>query len=303
MEKLMKKKRKLIGKFISNEKGFGFVELEDENLEDIFIPHNALKTALDGDTVEFVIEKPKSKDRRAEGKIVKILERKKQEVVGIFQKSRSFGFVVPDDRKFGTDIFISKSNCKNARNNDKVVAKITKYPEKGKNAEGEIIEVLGKADAAGIDMLSLIKEYNLPYEFPVDVLEEARKIPQTITVDPNEKYLFDLRNKGMHIFTIDGEDAKDLDDAVCVTKTDDGEHYLLDVHIADVSRYVKAGSKLDREAILRGTSIYMLDRVIPMLPVELSNGICSLNAGEDRFALTCSMEIDKKRNCIWMRCI
>ncbi|MCI8308866.1 MAG: ribonuclease R [Clostridia bacterium] len=287
----MKKRKKIIGTFKANERGFGFVEFDDENEEDVFISPKHLGGALNGDKVEIIILTPKNKDRRSEGKVVKILEREKSEVVGIFQKNRNFGFVVPDDRKFGTDIFISKENCKNAKNNDKVLAKILKYPEKGKNAEGKIKEVLGKANSAGIDMLSLVKEYNLPYEFPVDVLEEARKIPNYIDQKEIDRRI-DLRNKeNMHIFTIDGEDAKDLDDAIWVGMANNG-HFLLDVHIADVSHYVKAGSKLDREAILRGTSIYMLDRVIPMLPVELSNGICSLNAGEDRLTLSCLMEID-----------
>ena len=287
----MKKRKKIIGTFRANERGFGFVEFDDENEEDVFISPKHLGGALNGDKVEIIILTPKNKDRRSEGKVVKILEREKSEVVGIFQKNRNFGFVVPDDRKFGTDIFISKENCKNAKNNDKVLAKILKYPEKGKNAEGKIKEVLGKANSAGIDMLSLVKEYNLPYEFPVDVLEEARKIPNYIDQKEIDRRI-DLRNKeNMHIFTIDGEDAKDLDDAIWVGMANNG-HFLLDVHIADVSHYVKAGSKLDREAILRGTSIYMLDRVIPMLPVELSNGICSLNAGEDRLTLSCLMEID-----------
>ncbi len=285
----MRKKQKIEGVFRGNEKGFGFVELENEELEDIFIPSKYTNGALNGDKVELIIFKPKSRDKRAEGKIVKILNRERNEIVGIFQKNKSFGFVVPDDKKFGTDIFISKSNIKNAKNNDKVLVTILKYPEKGKNAEGEIKEVIGRVDEAGVDMLSLIKEYSLPYEFPEDVKDEALNIPQII--DEKEiKNRVDLRDK--IIFTIDGEDAKDLDDAVYVSKIENG-NYLLDVHIADVSYYVRDGSKLDKEALLRGTSIYMLDRVIPMLPVELSNGICSLNAGEDRFTLSCSMEIDK----------
>jgi len=286
----MKKKHVFKGVFRGTEKGFGFVELEDEELEDVFIPPNCTHGALNGDTVEFKIVIPKMNNRRAEGKIIKVLEREKKEVVGIFQKNKSFGFVVPDDKKFGTDIFISKSKCKNARNNDKVVVTILKYPEKGKNAEGEIKEVIGRVNEAGVDMLSLVKEYDLPYEFPEDVKQEALNISRKVDEKEIAKRL-DLRDK--IIFTIDGEDAKDLDDAVYVEKKDNG-NYILDVHIADVSHYVRAGSKLDNEAILRGTSIYMLDRVIPMLPFELSNGICSLNAGEDRLALSCLMEINSK---------
>ena len=189
---------------------------------------------------------------------------------------------------------MQKNKCKNAKNNDKVIAKITKYPEKGKNAEGEIIEVLGSLDQAGIDMLSVIKEYNLPEDFPNFVLLDAQSIPQKID-EEDIKNRKDLRDN--IIFTIDGEDAKDLDDAVAVSKNEEG-NYLLDVHIPDVSYYVKENSKLDKEAIKRGTSIYMMDRVIPMLPLELSNGICSLNEGEDRYALSCSMEIDKNGNVI-----
>lgn len=285
-----KKKRKYDGIFRANEKGFGFVEFESEDMEDVFIPAKSVNGALNGDTVQINIFKPKTKERRAEGKIVKILKRDKDTVVGIFQKSKSFGFVVPDDKKFDTDIFISKNKCMNARNNDKVVAKIIKYPEKGKNAEGEIIEVLGNVDLAGVDMLSVVKEFDLPNEFPLPVTLEAMGAPKKV-----EKKAMKGRKdfRDIHpLFTIDGEDAKDLDDAVYVKKNEDGT-YLLEVHIADVSHYVLEGSKLDKEAIRRGTSVYMFDRVIPMLPVELSNGICSLNAGEDRLALSCIMEIDK----------
>ena len=211
-------------------------------------------------------------------------------VVGTFQKSRNFGFVVPDDKKFGSDIYISKRNNKQAKNNQKVVVEITKTAQKDKNAEGKIIEIIGFIDQAGVDILSLIKEYDLPYEFPEQVINEAKRVGQEI--DENDiQNRRDLRNE--EIFTIDGEDAKDLDDAVNVKKLDNG-NYLLGVHIADVSHYVKEGSFLDKEAIIRGTSVYMLDRVIPMLPVELSNGICSLNAGKDRFAISCVMEINNK---------
>ncbi len=284
-----KKKRKYEGIFRANEKGYGFVEFESEEMEDVFIPSKSVNGALNGDIVQINIFKPKTKEKRAEGKIVKVLKRDKDTVVGIFQKSRSFGFVVPDDKRFDTDIFISKNKCMNARNNDKVVAKIIKYPEKNKNAEGEIIEVLGNVDLAGVDMLSVVKEFDLPNEFPLPVTLEAMGAPKKVEKKAM-KGRKDFRN--IHpLFTIDGEDAKDLDDAVYVEKREDGT-YLLEVHIADVSHYVTEGSELDKEAIRRGTSVYMFDRVIPMLPVELSNGICSLNAGEDRLALSCVMEID-----------
>ena len=227
-------------------------------------------------------------------KIIEILKYEKDTLVGTFKDSKNFGFVVPDNKKIGTDIYISKKKFGNAKNNYKVVVKITKYPEHNRNAEGKIIEVLGRVNEAGVDMLSLIKEYKLPYEFPVNVMEEAKLVKEEVAKKdiPNR---LDLRDK--EIFTIDGEDAKDLDDAVCVEKTNQGT-YILGVHIADVSYYVKDGSKLDKEAIKRGTSIYMMDRVIPMLPKELSNGICSLNAGEDRFTISVIMEIDKKGRVI-----
>ena len=293
MGKKDKKKQKIEGVFRANEKGFGFVEIENQE-QDLFIPAKNVNGALNGDTVRVSIIKPKEGNRKAEAKIIKIVKRERDSLVGIFQANKNFGFVVPDDKKFGTDIFIPKNKCKNAKNNDKVMVKITKYPEKGKNAEGEITEVLGNINQAGIDMLSVIKEFDLPNEFPDFVKEEAKNISQTI--DENDiKNRKDLR--GDTIFTIDGEDAKDLDDAINVYKNEEG-NYCLDVHIADVSFYVKEGSKLDKEAIKRGTSVYMFDRVIPMLPFELSNGICSLNAGQDRFALSCSMEIDSKGKVI-----
>ena len=209
--------------------------------------------------------------------------------VGTFQKSKNFGFVIPDDKSLGTDIFISKKGFGKARNNHKVLVKITKYPSKGKKAEGKVIEVIGDVNQAGVDMLSLIKEYNLPSKFPENVVEEAKRAGRKIDKKdiPNR-----VDKREDIIYTIDGEDAKDLDDAVRVAKLQNG-NYLLDVHIADVSYYVKENSLLDQEALLRGTSIYMLGRVIPMLPRELSNGICSLNAGEDRFTLSITMEIDK----------
>lgn len=216
-------------------------------------------------------------------------------LVGVFKNSRNFGFVIPDDKKvIGTDIFISKKDFGKAKNNQKVVVQITKLPKEGRKAEGKIIEVLGSVNQAGIDMMSLIREYDLPYEFPEAVLNEAKSINQKVDKTKINGRL-DLRNE--EIFTIDGEDAKDLDDAVNVRKTNSGT-YMLGVHIADVSNYVKENSFLDREAIIRGTSVYMLDRVIPMLPVELSNGICSLNEGEDRLALSVIMEIDKNGQVI-----
>ena len=282
-------KDKIIGTFRANEKGFGFVVPEDEQIEkDIFIPEKSINGALNEDIVEVELVKEPTKVRSGEGIITKIIRRGKTTLVGTFQKSKNFGFVVPDDKAFGTDIFISKKHFGKARDKHKVVVKITKYPKQGKKAEGEIVEVLGGINQAGVDMLSIIKEFELPSTFPQEVVEEAKKFGDKID-HKDVKNRKDLRDET--IFTIDGEDAKDLDDAVSVKKLSNG-NYRLNVHIADVSYYVKDRSKLDREARIRGTSVYMLGRVIPMLPRELSNGLCSLNQGEDRYALSCTMEID-----------
>ena len=277
-----------------NSKGFGFVKINDSE-DEVFIAGNNMNKALSEDEVLVqIIESQSKTGNHEEGKIIKILKHNKNTLVGTFQNSRNFGFVVPDDNKFGTDIFISKKNFGNAKNNQKVVVKIIKFAEKGKKAEGKVVEVLGNRDEAGVDMLSLVKEYNLPYEFPEPVLKEAKKLEINIT-ENDLKNRLDLREKVM--FTIDGEDAKDLDDAVYVEKNKEG-NYILGVHIADVSNYVKENSQLDKEAIIRGTSVYMMDRVIPMLPKELSNGICSLNEGQDRFALSVIMEINDKGHVV-----
>lgn len=275
------------GIYRKNQKGFGFVKIENQE-DEIYITKENSLNSLNGDRVLVEIIEEKNKVRSAEGKIVKILKHEKDTIVGIFQNNKTFGFVVPDDKKFGTDIYIAKKDFGKARANHKVLVKITKYPQNGKKAEGKVIEVLGKVNEAGVDMLSLIKEHKLPSVFSEPVVEEARKCGNKID-EKDIKKRIDLRDK--IIFTIDGEDAKDLDDAVRVEKLKNG-NYKLDVHIADVSYYVKENSLLDREALIRGTSIYMLGRVIPMLPRELSNGICSLNELEDRFTLSCSMEID-----------
>lgn len=228
-------------------------------------------------------------------KIEQIKKHEKNQLVGTFQKSKDFAFVVPDDKTIGTDIFIAKRNFGKARDGHKVLVEVTRFPKKGKSAEGKVIEVLGMPNQAGVDMLSLIKEYGLPSTFPKEVVKEAQKFGDKIDLTDTTNRV-DCRND--IIFTIDGEDAKDLDDAVRVSKLPNG-NYRLDVHIADVSNYVTEGSLLDKEARIRGTSIYMLNRVIPMLPRELSNGLCSLNAGEDRYTLSCSMEIDQKGKTIW----
>ena len=251
------------GIFRKNQKGFGFVKIL-ENDDEVYIAQENSFNALNGDRVLFEIIEEKNNVKKAEGKIVKILKREKDTLVGIFQNNKSFGFVVPDDRNFGSDIFISKKNFGKAREGHKVLVKIIKYPEKGKKAEGKIIEVLGNVNEAGVDMLSLIKEYNLPYTFPEEVVEEAKKYGNKIDENEISKRV-DFRNK--NIFTIDGEDAKDLDDAVRVEKLENGNYKLTGMP----------------------NGKYM---VVPMLPRELSNGICSLNEGEDRLTLSCIMEID-----------
>ena len=285
----------IAGTFRRNEKGFGFVKIESEE-DEIYISSKDTLNALNGDKVLIKIykENVNNNEKRKEGKIVYIISHEKNSLVGIFKRSKSFGFVIPDDKKFSNDIYISKKNFGGAKNNEKVVVEITKEAKGNNKAEGKIIEIIGKYDEVGVDILSLVKEYSLPYEFPENVIEEAKKIPQEIDKNKINKRL-DLRKE--EIFTIDGEDAKDLDDAICVQKNEDGT-YKLGVHIADVSNYVLENSKLDKEAILRGTSIYLMDRVIPMLPKELSNGICSLNEGKDRFALSVIMTIDEKGKVI-----
>ena len=295
LEDILKDENYKIGTFRRKEKGFGFVNIGDDDNE-IFIGPKHTNKAIDGDKVliklleECIVDSKHSR----EGKIIKILEHNNDTIVGTFKKSKNFGFVVPDDQNISDDIYIPKRKASGIKNNQKVVVKIDKYADSKNKAEGTIVEILGNINEAGVDMLSLIKEYKLPNEFPLTVLEEVANIPEEIT-ENGIKNRVDLRNE--EIFTIDGEDAKDLDDAVNVIKNDDGT-FTLGVHIADVSYYVKSGSKIDKEAIKRGTSIYMMDRVIPMLPKELSNGICSLNENQDRFTISVIMKIDKKGQVI-----
>lgn len=289
----MKKKNQIIGKFRANEKGYGFVAIDDRD-EEIFIAPKHINGSLNGDTVAIEIFSRRATDKSTEGRIIKVIKRDKKEVIGTFQKNKNFGFVVPDDRKINTDIFISKKHYGKAKNNQKVVVEITKYPTKGKNAEGIIKEIIGNRDEAGVDMMSVIKQYELPYEFPKQIDEELKNISDTID-ESDIKNRVDFR--GELTFTIDGEDAKDLDDAISIEKKNNG-NFILGVHIADVSNYVKEGSFLNKEAIDRGTSVYMFDRVIPMLPKKLSNGICSLNQGVDRFTLSIIMEINSKGKVI-----
>lgn len=280
---------KLIGYFQANARGFGFVTIENEE-EDIFIGEDDLGGAFDGDRVEVVIIK-KPDGKRKEGKIVKILERGVTKVVGYFQRSKNFGFVLPDNQKFQKDIFIPLERSKGAVTGHKVVAEITSYGSKDKKPEGKIVEILGHVNDPGVDIMSIIRTYDLPTEFPEKVLNQAERVSSPVSTQDMAGRM-DLRQWQM--VTIDGEDAKDLDDAISIEE--DGDRYRLGVHIADVTNYVQENSALDWEALKRGTSVYLADRVIPMLPHILSNGICSLNAGEDRLALSCIMWIDRKGN-------
>ncbi|HIT06268.1 MAG TPA: ribonuclease R [Candidatus Scybalocola faecipullorum] len=282
----------LNGTFMATQKGFGFVRVEGM-ADDIFIPEEYTKNAFHEDKVSVKLTADAAGGRRAEGVITAVLERTHDHVVGTYQQSRKFGFVVPDNKKFTKDIFVPQGQSMNAVTGHKVVVQMTDYGSRFKNPEGRIIEILGRAGDPGTDVLSIIRAYNLPEEFPKEVMEQVAHIPSEV-LEREKAGRRDLRN--LQTVTIDGEDAKDLDDAVTIEKRD-GKYYL-GVHIADVSHYVKEGSPLDKEAVKRGTSVYLTDRVIPMLPRQLSNGICSLNAGVDRLALSCLMEIDEKGNII-----
>lgn len=285
--------RSLYGTFIGNVRGFGFVDIEGEE-EDIFIPESQTNGAMDGDTVQVALAAQRSADgRRREGVVVKILQRGITRVVGTFQKSKNFGFVVPDNVKVGQDVFIPLERSKGAVDGHKVVVEITDYGNEKKKPEGKVVEIIGHSNDPGTDIMSIVKGYDLPTEFPEKVLRQAENVGKPVTT-ADMAGRKDIREWQM--VTIDGEDAKDLDDAITLTR--EGENYRLGVHIADVTNYVQEHSALDVEALERGTSVYLVDRVIPMLPHVLSNGICSLNAGEDRLALSCIMLIDKKGNVI-----
>ena len=353
------------GTFSATAKGFGFVTVPGRE-EDIFIPADKTKGAMHGDTVEVSV-KEAADGRRAEGVVVKILERANTTVIGLYRKNKNYGFVIPDNRKLTQDVFIPAGNDMGAVTGHKVAAQITGYGNGRQNPEGKITEILGHVNDPGVDILSIVRAYDLPEEFPAEVMEQTAGIADSVRMKPaadasncqqgagsvfpefshgqgagnvlpecpreqgagdvlpecpreqgignvlpecpceqdvhenaTERYAvvqtensheqrLDLRH--LRTVTIDGEDAKDLDDAVTISKESD-DHYTLGVHIADVSHYVTEGSPLDLEAKRRGTSVYLVDRVIPMLPHKLSNGICSLNAGEDRLALSCIMEID-----------
>lgn len=281
----------LVGTFIGHPKGFGFVEIEGRE-EDIFIPETATEGAVHHDTVQVALV-PGKTGKRQEGAIVKILDRGLKEVVGTYQQSKNFGFVVPDNLKLTKDIFIPIERSKGAVNGHKVVVEITEYGTKTKNPEGKVKEIIGHINDPGTDILSIVYAYELPLDFPEKVMNQAQRVPDEIMAGDMDGRK-DLRN--LQMVTIDGEDAKDLDDAISLTK--EGNIYHLGVHIADVTNYVQENSALDREALKRGTSVYLVDRVIPMLPHKLSNGICSLNQGVDRLALSCIMDVDEKGNVI-----
>ena len=276
--------------FRSTAKGFGFAALLDENGEageEVFIPASEKKNAWNGDDVVVRITREKAGDRKAEGVVEKIIKRNTEYLIGTFSKSKNFGFVVPDDRGMEEDIFIQKEHTKGAVDGQKVYVRITDYGTKKKNPEGRVTEILGHIDDPHTDMKAVLREFNIYPEFSMEVKDETDNIP-TEVLEEEKKDRVDYR--GETIVTIDGADAKDLDDAVSVVRTENG--YRLSVHIADVSHYVKEGSPLDKSALDRGTSVYLINKVVPMLPHRLSNGICSLNQGEDRLALSCVMDID-----------
>ena len=283
--------RALTGIFLAHPRGFGFVQIEGRQ-EDVFIPEKESHGAFHLDTVQITLL-PEQTGKRTEGTVIRVLERGIRQVVGTYRRNRNYGFVIPDNQRFLADLFIPKECAAGAGDGCKVVAEITDYGTGGKNPEGKILTVIGGRDEPGTDILSVMYSFGLPGDFPPEIQREAEKIPDRAEEREREGRL-DLRDLPM--VTIDGEDSRDLDDAVSLSF--DGRVYRLGVHIADVSHYVREGSGLDREALKRGTSVYFPDRVIPMLPPKLSNGICSLNQGEDRLALSCLMELDREGNLL-----
>lgn len=280
----------VVGVLQGNERGYGFVIPQDKTKDDIFIPAENMNSAMHGDTVVANILKRQESDRRMEGEVVRILERANTTVIGTFEDNGHFGFLIPDDHRMTYDIFIPKAHTGGAKDKQKVIVEITKWPEFRRNPEGRVVDILGYLTDKGIDILSIIKQFKLPEEFPTKVQEMAKNVAETLT-DKDLEGRTDLRD--LTTFTIDGADAKDYDDAISIEKLENG-NYKLGVHIADVSHYVREKSALDKEAYQRGNSVYLIDRVIPMLPRELSNGICSLNPNVDRLTLSVFMEIDKR---------
>lgn len=281
----------LSGTFISNAKGFGFVEIEGQ-VQDFFIPENEVNGAFHKDRV-MVELLPGQHGKRQEAKIVSILSHELKRIVGTFDKAGKFGFVIPDNEKLPSDIFVPIERSKGAVTGHKVVVELTEYGDERHKPEGKVVEILGHVNDPGVDILSIVKGFDLPMEFPERVLNQGLRVAKEVSLKDREGRK-DLRT--VQMVTIDGEDAKDLDDAVSLSK--EGDNYLFGVHIADVTNYVQENSALDREAEKRGTSVYLVDRVIPMLPHVLSNGICSLNMKEDRLALSCLMTINKKGEVI-----
>ncbi len=279
----------IAGTFIGNAKGCGFVEVEGQD-EDYFIPEDKVNGAFHKDTVLISLLK-KANGKRKEAQVVRVVTRSMTTVVGTYQigRNQNYGFVVPDSTKLPKDIFISKERSKGAVTGHKVVVELTKYGDKDKNPEGKVVEILGHINDPGVDIISIARGFELPVEFDEKIMNQVERVAKDVT-EADHVGRKDLRD--VEMVTIDGEDAKDLDDAVSVTF--DGTLYHLGVHIADVTNYVQENSALDREALKRGTSVYLVDRVIPMLPHALSNGICSLNEGVDRLALSCLMSIDDK---------
>ena len=283
--------KRITGTFQANIRGFGFVMVEGED-EDIFIPGENVNGAFQGDEVECIITGAPG-GKRKEGKIVRIVSHQVKKIVGLYEKSKSFGFVRPDNQRYLKDIYIPAGKEMGAMDGHKVVVELTSYGQEHAKPEGKIVEIIGHVNDPGADILSIVKDYDLPTEFPEKVLNQAVRVGKDVS-EADCAGRLDLRDWQM--VTIDGEDAKDLDDAVSLTMKD--ENYQLGVHIADVTNYVQEKSALDREALKRGTSVYLADRVIPMLPHVLSNGICSLNAGEDRLALSCIMTVSPKGEVI-----
>lgn len=280
----------LVGKFMATTRGFGFVRVEGEP-DDIFIPEVYVGNAFDGDEVSVqIFSGETNRGKRKEGKIIRIVERANTIVVGTFERSKSFGFVVVDREKFTSDVFISKGKTMGAKDREKVVVEIEDFGDGKKSPEGKVIEILGDANAPGVDIMSIIRGFGLPEQFPEEVEHVLNQVPDEVDSQDTAGRV-DFR--GEQTVTIDGEDAKDLDDAITLIENEDGS-FQLGVHIADVSHYVREKEALDREALKRGTSVYLVDRVIPMLPRKLSNGICSLNQGTDRLTLSCMIHYDAK---------
>src|SRR5690625_3693917 len=276
------------GKIQMQKKGFAFLIPDDDNQDDVYIHHSDLASAMNNDKVLVRLERSGNQTQRPEGTVIRILERGLSEIVGTFEDNQSFGFVIADDKRIPHDIFIPKNMTNGAISGHKVIVNITKYPEGRMSAEGEIIKILGHKNDPGIDIISIIHKNGIKIDFPEEVLDQAGQAHETVTEEEMEGRR-DLRDEV--IVTIDGADAKDLDDAIRVEQLDNG-NYLLGVYIADVSHYIDADSPMDEEAFERGTSVYLVDRVIPMIPHRLSNGICSLNPNVDRLTLGCEMEID-----------